>query len=207
MEKDDPSGAEARTDQSCTAGEDSTPDGQLDALLATLAAASFDVERQEVPGSLRATCAFHRRDEAYVLHRKATLWAAETHEYVQVHCLPRLDMAAWEHIRDGALAWGQERIRPHDEHMASYVSVIILCRSWQQDAAAAVERCRVCKSFWLGLRGWMRLRALALILPSAPWRDTVPPDAACVCNKAARATLLPLARRAFPSHFPQECAS
>ena len=71
----------------------------------------------------------------------------------------------------------------------------------------AVERCRVCKSFWLGLRGWMRLRALALILPSAPWRDTVPPDAACVCNKAARATLLPLARRAFPSHFPQERAS
>lgn len=116
-------------------------------------------------------------------------------------------MAAWERIRDGALAWGQERIRPHDEHMASYVSVIILCRSWHQDAAAAVERCRVCKSFWLGLRGWMRLRALALILPSAPWRDTVPPDAACVCNKAARATLLPLARRAFPSHFPQERAS
>ena len=192
MEKDAPSDAGTRADQSRPAGEESAPDGQLDALLATLAAASFDAERQ---------------DGAYVLHRKATLWAAETHEYVQVHCLPRLDMAAWERIRDGALAWGQERIRPHDEHMASYVSVIILCRSWHQDAAAAVERCRVCKSFWLGLRGWMRLRALALILPSAPWRDTVPPDAACVCNKAARATLLPLARRAFPSHFPQERAS
>ena len=183
MEKDAPSDAGTRADQSRPAGEESAPDGQLDALLATLAAASFDAERQDGPGSLRATCAFHRRDEAYVLHRKATLWAAETHEYVQVHCLPRLDMAA------------------------SYVSVIILCRSWHQDAAAAVERCRVCKSFWLGLRGWMRLRALALILPSAPWRDTVPPDAACVCNKAARATLLPLARRAFPSHFPQERAS
>ena len=190
MEKDAPSDAGTRADQSRPAGEESAPDGQLDALLATLAAASFDAERQDGPGSLRATCAFHRRDEAYVLHRKATLWAAETHEYVQVHCLPRLDMAAWERIRDGALAWGQERIRPHDEHMASYVSVIILCRS-----------------FWLGLRGWMRLRALALILPSAPWRDTVPPDAACVCNKAARATLLPLARRAFPSHFSQERAS
>lgn len=178
MEKDAPSDAGTRADQSRPAGEESAPDGQLDALLATLAAASFDAERQDGPGSLRATCAFHRRDEAYVLHRKATLWAAETHEYMQVHCLPRLDMAAWERIRDGALAWGQERIRPHDEHMASYVSVIILCWTWHQDAAAAVERCRVCKSFWLGLRGWMRLRALALILPSAPWRDTVPPDAA-----------------------------
>lgn len=163
MEKDAPSDAGTRADQSRPAGEESAPDGQLDALLATLAAASFDAERQDGPGSLRATCAFHRRDEAYVLHRKATLWAAETHEYVQVHCLPRLDMAAWERIRDGALAWGQERIRPHDEHMVSYVSVIILCRSWHQDAAAAVERCRVCKSFWLGLCGWMRLRALALI--------------------------------------------
>lgn len=91
--------------------------------------------------------------------------------------------------------------------MASYVSVIILCRTWHQDAAAALARCRVRKSFWLGLRGWMRLRALALILPSAPRRDTVPPDAACVCNEAARATLLPLVRRAFPSLFPRERAS
>ncbi|NAV92030.1 hypothetical protein FGF77_23755, partial [Salmonella sp. gx-f7] len=75
MEKDAPSDAGARTDQSRPAGEESAPDGQLDALLATLTAASFDVERQDRPGSLRATCAFHRRDEAYVLHRKATLWA------------------------------------------------------------------------------------------------------------------------------------
>ena len=94
MEKDAPSDAGTRADQSRPAGEESAPDGQLDALLATLAAASFDAERQDGPGSLRATCAFHRRDEAYVLHRKATLWAAETHEYMQVHCLPRLDMAA-----------------------------------------------------------------------------------------------------------------
>lgn len=207
MEKDAPSGKDSHADRPRAIAEDSAPDVRPDALLAALAAASFDVERQDWPGSLRALCAFHRRDEAYVLHRKATLWAAETHEYVQVHCLPRLDAAAWERIRDGALAWGRARIRPHDEHMASYVSVIILCRTWHQDAAAALARCRVRKSFWLGLRGWMRLRALALILPSAPRRDTVPPDAACVCNEAARATLLPLVRRAFPSLFPRERAS
>lgn len=47
MEKDDPSGAGARTDQSRTAGEESAPDGRLDALLAALTAASFDVERQD----------------------------------------------------------------------------------------------------------------------------------------------------------------
>ena len=73
MEKDAPSDAGTRADQSRPAGEESAPDGQLDALLATLAAASFDAERQDGPGSLRATCAFHRRDEAYVLHRKGTL--------------------------------------------------------------------------------------------------------------------------------------
>lgn len=179
----------------------------LDILLDALSAASFDVERRDGPGSLRALCAFHRRDEAYVLHRKATLWAAETHEYLQVHDLPLLDGAAWERIRDGALAWGREQVRPHDEHMASYVSVIILCRAWRQDAADAVARCRVCKSFWWGLRGWMRLRVLALVLPAAPRRDTDTADAACACNKAARATLLPLVRGAFPSLFSRERAS
>lgn len=182
-------------------------DAPLDALLDVLTAASFDVERRDGPGSLRALCAFHRRDEAYVLHRKATLWAAETHEYLQVHDLPLLDGAAWERIRDGALAWGREQVRPHDEHMASYVSVIILCRAWRQDAADAVARCRVCKSFWWGLRGWMRLRVLALVLPAAPRRDTDTADAACACNKAARAALLPLVRGAFPSLFSRERAS
>lgn len=184
-------------------------DHELERLLEALDAARFDVERRDGPGSLRALCAFHRRDEAYVLHRRATLWAAETHEYLQIHCLPRLDMAAWERIRHEVLAWGRERVRPHDEHMASYVSVIILCRSWQREAAAAVAGCRVRKMFWLGLRGWMRLRVLALVMPPAPWRDTDTPlaDAACACNKAARATLLPLVRGAFPSLLPCECAS
>mgnify|MGYP005936563871 FL=1 len=55
MEKDAPSDAGTRADQSRPAGEESAPDGQLDALLATLAAASFDAERQDGPGSLRAT--------------------------------------------------------------------------------------------------------------------------------------------------------
>ena len=67
MEKDAPSDAGIRADQSRPAGEESAPDGQLDALLATLAAASFDAERQDGPGSLRATCAFHRR-ETVILH-------------------------------------------------------------------------------------------------------------------------------------------
>ena len=38
MEKDAPSDAGTRADQSRPAGEESAPDGQLDALLATLAA-------------------------------------------------------------------------------------------------------------------------------------------------------------------------
>lgn len=154
-------------------------------------AASFDVESASRP-PLLATCCYHARSEAYVLSKKARLWAAETHEYVYLLDMPRLDAAQWRQAHQLALHDGLSRIRPHSEHMCSCISLIILCSSLDEDARAALTRCRTRKSFLLGLHGWMHLRALAVLPPSHP-EDGVQ----LLGNAAARKELLPFVQRAL----------
>lgn len=155
------------------------------------AAASFDVETGFSP-PLLATCCYHARNEAYVLSKKARLWAAETHEYVYLLNLPRLDAVQWRQAHQLALHDGLSRIRPHSEHMCSCISLIILCSSLDEDARAALTHCRTRKSFLLGLHGWMRLRALAVLPPSHPEDDVQ-----LIGNAASRKELLPFVQRAL----------
>lgn len=171
----------------------------IDRLCAAYAAASFDVERSLNP-PLLATCCYHARDEAYFLSKKATLWAAESHEYVYLLALPHLDMGQWQQAHNLALHDGLSRIRPHSEHMSSRISLIIFCPSADAAARAALTGCRTRKSFLLGLHGWMRLRALAVLPPSAP--DGCPTIHA---SAAARRDLLPFVRQALagPAATPQ----
>ena len=178
--------------------EDSDP--RREACLAALARActeaQFDTEQCDDAPFLRIAAAFHQRSEGYLLIRKATLWAAETHEYLYIYTPPPLDVALWRTVRDDALARGLARIRPHDEHMTSYVSAVLICRDWHEDAAAAVRRARFTRSFLWGLRGWARLRTLAVRLPAS---EDAP--AICICNPSARNALLPLVRSALSPLF------
>lgn len=177
----------------------SRPGGDpLPALLLTCERAGFDVRRENGDGPLCASAAFHQRGEGYLLSRKVTLWAAESHEHLFVYRTARLDVPQWQAILQDALARGRERIRPHDEHMVSYVSALVLCDELDAEAAGAVRRTRYSKSFWWGLRGWMRLRALAVCLP--------PPQPAGASalhagNAAARGPLLALVQKALQPLF------
>lgn len=182
---------------------DVSPAGQADgdplpALLLTCERAGFDVRREHGGAPLCASAAFHQRGEGYLLSRKVTLWAAESHEHLFVYRTARLDVPRWQSILQDALARGKERIRPHDEHMVSYVSALVLCEELDAGAARAVRRIRYSKSFWWGLRGWMRFRALALRLP--PGTAERGPVLYAV-NAAARGALLSLVRTALHPLF------
>lgn len=178
--------------------EDSDP--KLQSCLAALAhgceEASFDVTRLREPHSLRLLASFHQRSEAYALVRKATLWAAETHEYLLAYSPARLDICGWEAIRKDALARGLAAVQPHTEHMVSYISIVLFCHHWHREAAGAVQKTRFVKSFLWGLRGWTRLRTLAVCLPLSEQEPAL-----CVCNASARTTLLPLVRQTLSPLF------
>lgn len=180
------------------ARHDASPFPALAAVLQACEQAGFDIEPARETGLLCAVAAFHQRGEGYFLAERATLWAAESHEYLFIYRTERLDPPQWLTIRQDALARGRARIRPHDEHMVSYVSALVFCRELDTGTAGAIRRTRYSKSFWWGLRGWMRLRALALCVPTG---TAAAEPLLHVGNAAARGALLSLVQKALQPLF------
>ena len=125
-----------------------------DTLLARLSeayTAYFDVEPVQDGSPLKALCAYHSRGSQYVLIKKAELWAAETHEYLYLYSLPRLDFTSLVELQARTLEDGMPRIRPHSQHMCTYLSAVVLCDQADPD-------------FKLSLHGWMEFRIAAVDL-------------------------------------------
>ncbi len=124
-------------------------------------AAYYDIESVEDGTGLRAICSFHSRDSQYVLVKKAELWAAETHEYLYLWAVERLNGAMVDEIFRRVLEDGTPRVKPHSQHMATYLTAVVLCESAGEDALAKVKKLRKRQDFKLSLHGWMEFRIAA----------------------------------------------
>ena len=89
-------------------------------------AAYYDIEEIHDGTPLKALCAYHMRDSQYVLVKKAELWAAENHEYLYLWDAEQLDTALVEEMFRRTLADGEPRVRPHSQHMYTYLTAVAL---------------------------------------------------------------------------------
>ena len=127
-------------------------------------AAYYDVEPMEAQEPLVATAFFHVHGTKYVLSKKAELWAAETHEYLYLYSLPRLDFTSLVELQARTLEDGMPRIRPHSQHMCTYLSAVVLCDQADPDALAQLQKLKKHRDFKLSLHGWMEFRIAAVDL-------------------------------------------
>lgn len=111
---------------------------------------------------LKSQCVFHSRSEKYVLSKKAQLWAAETNEYLYLFSVPVLTTDTFITCRDQALARGMALVKPHREHMYSYITAIILYDAAEEDALQALQRYKKSQNFKFSLHGWMEYRIAAV---------------------------------------------
>ena len=132
--------------------------------LLTAYAYYFDVERdvKVEGGSFPAAADYHFREENYVATRAHTIYASEQHEYVYFYMAELLDLAALLKEIDLSSEAGCKRVIPHGEHMFSYVTLVILADTIDEDAKKALKRYRYRKNFWLTLHGWMEYRIAAM---------------------------------------------
>lgn len=112
--------------------------------------------------SVDAFAEFHSRSEKYVLVKAAKLWAAESNEYIYFISVSKLDLQTWQHIYDIILKDGLSKIKPHSEHMYSYVSLVILADEIDEGVKGVIKRTRYRKSFKFSFQGWMEFRVSAL---------------------------------------------
>lgn len=127
-------------------------------------AAYFDIEEIDDGTALKARCDYHMRDSQYVLVKKAELWAAESHEYLYLWDMGALDADGVEEIFRRTLADGEPRVKPHSQHMYTYLTAVVLYDSARPDALERLKKLKKRREFKLSLHGWMEFRIAAVDL-------------------------------------------
>jgi hypothetical protein len=121
-----------------------------------------DIERENI--ALAAEAIFHSRSEKYVLVQSAKLWAVETNEYVYFIKEEASSVEEFKKLRDKVLEIGMKEVKPHSEHMYSYITMIYIADSIDKDTKEEIEKFSCHKMFLLSLHGWMYFRLAAVDL-------------------------------------------
>lgn len=122
----------------------------------------FDIEEIDDGTALRARCAYHMRDSQYVLVKKAELWAAESHEYLYLWDAGKLDGPMAEEIFRRTAADGELRVKPHSQHMYTYLTAVALYDSADPSALEQLKKLKKRREYKLSLHGWMEFRIAAV---------------------------------------------
>ena len=124
----------------------------------------YDIERDvhTDEGDYPAAATFYMRDENYAFIKEAVISAYEQYEYVYFHLADHLDAAGAKDLLDRTLKTGMTRIKPHKEHRCSYVTLVILADTIDEEAKKLIQKTRFQKNYRLALHGWMEYHIAAM---------------------------------------------
>ena len=125
---------------------------------------NYDLTRdvQVEGGSFPAMAHYFLRDEHYLVRRDKQFYATEQHDYTYFYVTDRLDAAQARAQLDLALKAGLAAIKPHKEHMSSFVTLILLAEEIDPEAKKLLKRTRFHKNYRLSLHGWMEYHIAAM---------------------------------------------
>ncbi len=112
-------------------------------------------------GQFPATATFYLRDENYLISKKHVLSAVENYDYTYFYVADHLDAVTVKQQIDLVMKVGGDRVKPHKEHMSSFVSLVILANTIDEEAKAIIRKTRFQKYFRLSLHGWMEFHIAA----------------------------------------------
>ena len=113
-------------------------------------------------GKYPATATFFMRDENYAFIKEAVISAYEQYEYVFFCLEEHLTVESARTLLDQALKDGMACIRPHKEHKSSFVTLVILANTIDEEAKNLIQKTRFQKNFRLALHGWMEYHISAM---------------------------------------------
>ena len=111
-----------------------------------------------------AIAQFHSRSEKYVLVHSAKIWATEMNEYAYFAFEDVPTMDDFLSLKKDVLQLGLAQIKPHSEHMYSYVTLIIVADLLPEEIVKEIEKAKYHKTYLFSIYGWMHLRIAAVDL-------------------------------------------
>ena len=124
----------------------------------------YDIERDVTVegGSFPAAATYFLRDENYLITRRHVLNAVENYDYTYFYLADTLDEETLQKQIDLSMQAGMSRIKPHKEHMSSFVTLVILADVIDPEAKKLLKKTRFHKNFRLALHGWMEYHIAAM---------------------------------------------
>ena len=124
----------------------------------------YDIERDVTVegGSFPAMAIFFLRDENYLISRKHVLNAVENHEYMYFYLTEHLDVETLKKQIDITREDGLGRIKPSKDHMSSFVTLVVLADTIDEEAKKLIKKTRFHKNYRLALHGWMEYQIAAM---------------------------------------------
>ncbi|MDD3393315.1 MAG: hypothetical protein PHG19_01560 [Anaerotignum sp.] len=128
--------------------------------------AYFDIKNNVSIGSRKfpAIAQFHSRSEKYVLVHSAKIWSTEMNEYVYFAFADTPSLQDFLSLKGDVLEAGLAQIKPHSEHMYSYVTLILAADGLPEEIIKEIKKTKYHKTYLFSLHGWMYLRIAAVDL-------------------------------------------
>ncbi len=125
---------------------------------------NYDITRDVAVegGRFPAAAFFYLRDEHYLIRRDKKFYATEQHDYTYFYLADRLDAGTLRTQIELSKAAGLKEVKPHKEHMCSYVTLVILADEIDPEAKKLIKQTRFQKNFRLALHGWMEYHIAAM---------------------------------------------
>lgn len=119
----------------------------------------YNVHHIEDDTPLTARCDFHMENNRYVLNKRNVLWSTNSHEYCYVFSIPHLTDDLYHTFQKEVYEKGMALIKAgQEEHLATNLTLLIVCDTCDAEAAKALKHCRLHEDFRFGLDGWMNFR-------------------------------------------------
>ncbi len=121
----------------------------------------FDIHESYIIGDYEFDflAEFHERNEKYFASKKITLDAAENNEYCFFKYLENMNKEYFfilSHILEEAISF---LVKPTFEHMSTILTCVIISDKIANDGVIQnIEKYRFNKSFFLNLKGWIKIR-------------------------------------------------
>ncbi len=110
---------------------------------------------------------FHSSSERYVLVKRAKLWGVNTHEYLFFVLAEHLTLEQFEDLTRFMRTDALDKVTLEPEHMTSYLSLVIIADTVDDDVLKQAKKTRFRKNFNFGVGGWADMRVAVVDLARA----------------------------------------
>ncbi|MDL2234550.1 hypothetical protein LJC07_00145 [Christensenellaceae bacterium OttesenSCG-928-L17] len=107
---------------------------------------------------------FTQHVEKYLLVRRAKMYGIETNEHVFVVHVPKLDASVWEREKARIVVAEKDYVKPHAEHMYSFMTLVLLCDTIDAGVKKEIQRLRSTKYYKATIHGYSAVRVAAIDL-------------------------------------------